>query len=98
MSIKDITNKIQALFHHHNSEIPDEVIRGLIRSLEAAEEEECLTCEDVFAVVDQYVEIEVRGEDAARLMPLLREHLNGCHDCCEEYEALLDVIQHSDPA
>jgi hypothetical protein len=28
-------------------------------------------------------------------MPLLRKHLDGCHDCCEEYEALLDILQHS---
>lgn len=98
MRIEDFTDKIRALFHHKDSEIPDDLVRGLIRLLEEADQEESFSCEDVFAVVDQYAEIEVRGKDAARLMPLLRKHLDGCHDCCEEYEALLEILQHSDPA
>ena len=96
MSIKDFADRIRALFHRQTSEIPDQVIRELIHSLEEANEQGGFSCEDVFAVVDQYAEIEVRGEDAARLMPLLREHLDSCHDCCEEYEALLDILQHSE--
>jgi hypothetical protein len=98
MSIKDITSKLRTLFHQNHSEIPDQAIRDLIRSLEEAETKKCFSCEEVFAVVDQYAEIEIRGEDAAKLMPLLRQHLDGCHDCCEEYEALLDVLQNSNPA
>jgi hypothetical protein len=27
------------------------------------------------------------------LMPLLREHLDLCSDCCEEYEALMTVLE-----
>jgi hypothetical protein len=46
-------------------------------------------------VVDQYAEMEIHGQDAERLMPLLRKHLDHCHDCCEEYEALLDILQKS---
>lgn len=98
MSIKDFTSKIRTIFHHDHSEVPDEAIRGLIISLEEAQRKECISCEEVFAVVDQYAEIEIRGEDAAKLMPLLKEHLDGCHDCCEEYEALLEILQHSNPA
>jgi predicted anti-sigma-YlaC factor YlaD len=41
------------------------------------------------------VEKEVDGKDSSRLMPLLREHLDMCSDCCDEYEALLDVIEKS---
>jgi hypothetical protein len=35
----------------------------------------------------------VGQKDAAQLMPLVREHLDVCSDCCEEYEALLDVLE-----
>lgn len=78
-------------------QIPDELIESLIRSLEHTHDEEC-TCEDVYAVVDEFAEAEVRGEDAARLMPLIKQHMELCHNCCEEYEALLDVLEKSQPA
>ena len=56
---------------------------------------EDVTCDEVFEQLDEYVEKEVDGKDAARLMPLLREHLDICSDCCDEYEALLHVIEKS---
>ncbi len=78
-------------------QIPDELIESLIRSLEHTHDEEC-TCEDVYAVVDEFAEAEFRGEDAARLIPLIKQHMELCHNCCEEYEALLDVLEKSQPA
>ena len=95
MNIEEFVHRIRSIFRHKDGELPDQVIEDLIRSLEEGETEKGCSCEDVFAAVDQYAEIELRGEDAARLMPLLKKHLDGCHDCCEEYEALLDILQHS---
>lgn len=77
--------------------LPDELIEGLIRSLEHTHDEEC-TCDDVYAVVDEFAEAEFRGEDAARLMPLIKQHMELCHNCCEEYEALLDILEKSQAA
>jgi hypothetical protein len=93
MKIHDFMQRIRALFHQQETQIPDELIQSLIRSLEEEDREESCSCDEVFAVVDQYAELELRGEDAARLMPLLKKHMDGCHDCCEEYEALLDILQ-----
>jgi hypothetical protein len=45
--------------------------------------------------LDEYVELKIKKEDAARIMPLIREHLDLCPECCEEYEALLDVVEKS---
>ena len=70
------------------TELPDASILDLIRYIENSE----LDCEQVFDTLDQYAEIEVRKEDAARLMPLVRAHLDLCSECCDEYEALLDVL------
>jgi uncharacterized protein YdiU (UPF0061 family) len=70
------------------TELSDATLLDLIRYLEKNE----LDCEQVFDTLDQYAEIEVRREDAARLMPLVREHLDMCSHCCDEYEALLDVL------
>lgn len=72
--------------------LSDEVVQGFVRELEKARVEDC-TCADVFKQLDEYVEKEVRDGDAARIMPLLREHLDICSDCCDEYEALLDVLE-----
>ncbi|HSQ38517.1 MAG TPA: hypothetical protein VLM78_00020 [Anaerolineales bacterium] len=52
----------------------------------------CTDCEQVFNDLDQYAESEIRKEDAARLMPLVHDHLETCSECCDEYEALLDVL------
>lgn len=78
-------------------QLPDELIESLIRSLEHTHEQEC-TCDEVFAVVDQYAEAEIHGDDAARLMPLIKQHMELCHNCCEEYEALLDILEKSKPS
>lgn len=79
------------------TQLPDELIESLIRSLEHTHDEEC-TCEDVYAVVDQYAEANIHGDNAARLMPLIRQHMELCHNCHEEYEALLDILEKSNPS
>jgi len=71
-----------------DAELSDASIVDLIRYLETSE----LDCEQVFDTLDQYAEIEVRKEDAARLMPLVHDHLEMCEECDDEYEALLDVL------
>jgi hypothetical protein len=95
MKIEEFVHRIRRIFRHQESDLPDDIIAGLIRSLEEGESEQGCSCDDVFAAVDQYAEIELRGEDAARLMPLLKKHMDGCQDCGEEYRALLDILQHS---
>lgn len=73
---------------HADAELSDATIAGLIRYLENCE----MDCEQVFDTLDQYAEIEIRREDAARLMPLVHDHLETCTDCCDEYEALLEAL------
>ena len=68
--------------------LSDASVLDLIRYLENCD----VDCEQVFSNLDQYAEIEIRKEDAARLMPLVHDHLETCSDCCDEYEALLDVL------
>lgn len=91
MNIKDL---IQSIRHHFQREenLSDEVVKGFLRVLDKVRKEET-TCTEVFAQLDEYVEKEVHGEDAARLMPLLREHLDTCSHCCDEYEALMGVLE-----
>ena len=55
------------------------------------------TCDDVHRCLDQYAELMVRGArggaEAARLLPMVQQHLDMCPDCREEYEALLRILR-----
>ncbi len=70
---------------------PAQAVR-LCELAERARDEE-LSCDEVYALVDQYAECVARGEDAAALMPLVKEHLQRCPGCQEELEALLRMIR-----
>jgi hypothetical protein len=93
MSARDFIQSIQDKFKRKEP-LSDKVVNGFLRVLEKIRAED-VTCDEVFAQLDEYVENEIDGKDAARLMPLLREHLDICSDCCDEYEALLHVIEKS---
>jgi predicted anti-sigma-YlaC factor YlaD len=43
-------------------------------------------------LLDQYVELAAHHEDAAEILPLVKDHLDRCHNCREEYEALARII------
>jgi hypothetical protein len=98
MNMKSILQQIGDRFKRDRQpdhpEYPDEIVAGFLRVLEEARVED-MPCEAVYARLDEYVESEVHGEDASKLMPLLREHLDMCPECCEEYEALLDMLEKS---
>jgi hypothetical protein len=64
----------------------------LVRMAQATDETE-LSCDEVLALLDQFAEAELRGEDAARLMPLVQRHLERCGDCEEEHQALLRILR-----
>ena len=68
----------------------DENLLG--RLLGPAEPE--VSCEECFDRLDEYVELEVRGEDAETAVPGLRAHLEGCPACAEDHAALRDLLQH----
>ncbi len=71
---------------------PDPEMQKLLQSLAMTEEQE-ISCDDVFAVLDQFVEAVRRGENVLIFMPLVRRHLDMCPDCREEYETLLRMLQ-----
>lgn len=73
-------------------ELSDELVTRMIHRLVSTDEEE-LSCDEVFALVDEYAEASQRGEDVASLKPLIRHHLDMCRECDEEYQALLRVLE-----
>ena len=51
-----------------------------------------VSCEECFELLDQYVDLELAGEDADRRLPGMREHLQGCPACREDHESLRDLV------
>ena len=49
-------------------------------------------CEECFELLDEYVDLELAGEDADRRLPGMREHLQGCPACHEDHESLRDLV------
>jgi predicted anti-sigma-YlaC factor YlaD len=47
-----------------------------------------LSCEMCFEMLDEYVERSLAGEDAGAAVPGMREHLEGCPACREDYDSL----------
>jgi hypothetical protein len=51
-----------------------------------------VSCEKCFELLDQYVELELAGEDPAARLPRVRNHLLGCPACEEDHESLRDLV------
>jgi len=67
-----------------------EAARLLARALGPAGPE--LTCEQCFAELDRYVELEHAGSDAEAAVPGMRAHLAGCPACDEDHRSLLALL------
>ena len=69
---------------------PNRTRELIARLLGPAEPE--LSCEECFELLDQYVDLEVAGEDADARLPGMRAHLQGCPACHEDHESLLELV------
>ncbi len=58
---------------------------------------EQVTCERCFDLLDEYVDLEVRGHDADRRVPGMRTHFEGCPACREEHDSLLALVRTDGP-
>ena len=94
MNIKDLVHRIRASLGM-TQDMPNEAVLGFLRVLEEVRTEE-LTCDEIYSKLDEYVDRQANKHDAAQLMPLIREHLDICPECCEEYEALLKVVEEAE--
>lgn len=62
----------------------------LLKNLRNTQDDE-ISCSACFDLVSGFVEVEVSGEDASTKMPQLKQHLDQCSACREEYEILRDL-------
>jgi hypothetical protein len=74
---------------------PDHPDRDLIaRVLGPAGPE--VSCEECFELLDQYVDLELAGEDADARLPGMRAHFHGCPACREDHESLRELVASTD--
>jgi hypothetical protein len=62
----------------------------LLKNLQNTQDNE-ISCSECFDLVSRYVEVELSGEDAAAKMPQLKQHIEQCPACRQEYEILHDL-------
>jgi hypothetical protein len=95
MKIKDIIQRIRDNIHPAPvPKLEDEMVLKFVQILENLRHEE-MSCEEMYARLDEFVEREAKTHDAAKIMPLIREHIDMCPECCDTYEALLDIVEHT---
>jgi hypothetical protein len=70
----------------------DEHDRRLLKALLGPEGPE-LTCDECFAALDRYVELELSGADADAAIPGMRAHLEGCGACDEDHRSLRALLE-----
>ena len=63
-----------------------------LQSIQDTQQEE-ISCSECFDLSSAYAELELAGNDAAVTYPQLRQHLDQCATCREEYETLRDFLR-----
>ena len=52
-----------------------------------------ISCTECFDLVSHFVELEISGENAVAKMPQLKQHLDQCRACRDEYQILLALAR-----
>jgi anti-sigma factor RsiW len=52
-----------------------------------------VSCEECFERLDEYVELELAGEDAEARVRGMSAHLEGCPACREDHESLRELVR-----
>ena len=77
---------------HGQHVLSEKTIVELMNSLEATSED-AYSCEEAYALFEEYVELVASDKDAALLMPLVKNHVDMCPDCTEHYQILLNILK-----
>ncbi len=95
MNIKSLFERIQPFFQASpQPQLNDEVVVKFLQVLENLREEE-INCAEFYSRIDEFVEREVKSHDAKKIMPVIQDHIDMCAECCDEYEALLSVLENT---
>lgn len=72
--------------------LTNEILVELLRQIENTKEN-CYSCEETFALLDEYVELISDDLEAEMVMPLVKAHLDACPDCHQSYQILRKIVE-----
>ncbi|MAL17902.1 MAG: hypothetical protein CL670_06540 [Balneola sp.] len=68
------------------------ILKVLLGAVHSTHDNE-IACGECFDKIHEFAELELLGKSPDEAMPLVREHLEKCAECKEEYEALLKGLE-----
>lgn len=71
------------------------ILRKMVRAVKTTRADE-IGCDECFEELDRFVEMKLAGKTPETAMPLVKDHLDRCQSCHEEYEALLEAMKNLD--
>ncbi len=63
-----------------------------LRNIYETQDEE-ISCTECFDLVSHFVELETSGRDAVAELPKVKQHIEQCRACRDEYETLRDLAR-----
>ncbi len=69
------------------TELDLNTLKRMVRGIATSSPDE-IGCGECFEELDRFVELELAGMNAAQALPLVKDHLDRCGNCREEFEAL----------
>ena len=69
-----------------------DTLKQMVRGIITTRPDE-IGCDECFEQLDRFVEMALADKNATEAMPLVQDHLERCHDCREEFEALLAALR-----
>ncbi len=68
-----------------------ETLKQMVRGIMSSRADE-IDCDECFDQIDLFSELSLAGKSADEALPLVRQHLETCPDCKEEFEVLLQAL------
>jgi len=73
-------------------ELTPDILKKLIKSAQMAADHE-IGCNECFDELHEFAEMELAGKSPEEAKPLVKDHLDKCGSCREEYQALLEALR-----
>lgn len=68
-----------------------EFLNNMIRAIQVTKPDE-IGCNECFDDLHRFAELELAGKAPEDALPLIKDHLDRCGNCRQEYEALLEAL------
>lgn len=73
-------------------ELDKKILHAIISSIQSTRADE-LTCGECYERLHEFADLELNGKSPQEALPLVKDHLERCDNCREEYEALLEILR-----